>query len=240
VTATPDLAIDALKRRARRRLIGAIILALAAAVILPLLLESEPKPLGDDVSIQIPPIDNGKFVNPLSSKGTEAKAKAPGKTEPQSSALPPPSEPAAVAVPAPLPDVATSEQRAPASAPPADARQVPAAPAGDTKADAVAAAQASAPQPAAAPPTAAKAEPDKAPAGTIVIQLAAFADVKAANGLAAKLKKAGFPGYIEPLKTKQGTVQRVRVGPYASRADADAALAKLKAAGYSGAIATAR
>ena len=40
-------------------------LALAAAVILPLLLESDPKPLGDDVSIQIPPIDNGKFVTPL-------------------------------------------------------------------------------------------------------------------------------------------------------------------------------
>ncbi len=50
-----DLAVDELKRRARRRLVGAIVLALAAAVILPLLLEKEPKPLGDDVSVQIPP-----------------------------------------------------------------------------------------------------------------------------------------------------------------------------------------
>jgi DedD protein len=47
-------AVEELKRRARRRLVGAIVLALAAAVILPLLLESDPKPLGDDVSIQIP------------------------------------------------------------------------------------------------------------------------------------------------------------------------------------------
>src|SRR5947209_13268053 len=69
----PDLAVDELRRRARRRLIGAIILALAAAVLLPLLLENEPKPLGDDVSIQIPPIDSGKFINPLSS----APGKAP-------------------------------------------------------------------------------------------------------------------------------------------------------------------
>ena len=62
----PDLAVDELKRRARRRLIGAIVLALGAAVLLPLLLENEPKPLGDEVSIQIPPVDSGKFVNPLS------------------------------------------------------------------------------------------------------------------------------------------------------------------------------
>src|SRR5207245_10771808 len=72
----PDLAVDELRRRARRRLIGAIILALAAAVLLPLLLENEPKPLGDDVSIQIPPIDNEKFINPLSSgRAQDPKAK---------------------------------------------------------------------------------------------------------------------------------------------------------------------
>src|SRR5437868_10183746 len=59
-------AVEELKRRARRRLVGAIVLALAAAVVLPLLLESDPKPLGDDVSIQIPPIDSGKFITPLS------------------------------------------------------------------------------------------------------------------------------------------------------------------------------
>src|SRR6266478_9592063 len=75
----PDLAVDELRRRARRRLVGAIILALAAAVLLPLLLENEPKPLGDDVSIQSPPIDSGKFINPLS-PGTapDSKVKSDG------------------------------------------------------------------------------------------------------------------------------------------------------------------
>ena len=69
-------AVDELRRRARRRLVGAVVLALAAAVLLPLLLESEPKPLGDDVSIQIPPIDSGKFINPLSSaKAPDPKVK---------------------------------------------------------------------------------------------------------------------------------------------------------------------
>ena len=71
----PDLAVDELKRRARRRLVGAIVLALAAAVILPLLLENDPKPLGDEVSIRIPPVDNGKFINPLApDKGRENTA----------------------------------------------------------------------------------------------------------------------------------------------------------------------
>src|ERR1041385_7162443 len=71
----PELAVDELRRKARRRLIGAIVLALAAAVLLPRLLENEPKPLGDDVSIQIPPVDSGKFVNPLSPAPAEKSAK---------------------------------------------------------------------------------------------------------------------------------------------------------------------
>src|SRR6266478_6482360 len=116
----PDLAVDELRRRARRRLVGAIILALAAAVLLPLLLENEPKPLGDDVSIQIPPIDSGKFVNPLSpGKTPDAKA-VDGKRDKRS---PPASEPAAAESAAPMPkrsaetDSRASAQSSPATAP---------------------------------------------------------------------------------------------------------------------------
>jgi len=45
------------KKRARRRLVGAVALALAAAVGLPMLLDSEPRPLGGDIAIQIPSKD---------------------------------------------------------------------------------------------------------------------------------------------------------------------------------------
>ncbi|MCU6433275.1 SPOR domain-containing protein [Undibacterium sp. Jales W-56] len=45
------------KKRARRRLIGAVALVLAAVIGLPLLLDSEPKPLADDIAIQIPSKD---------------------------------------------------------------------------------------------------------------------------------------------------------------------------------------
>lgn len=42
------------KKRARRRLVGAIALAMAAAIGIPMLLDSEPKPLNGDIAIQIP------------------------------------------------------------------------------------------------------------------------------------------------------------------------------------------
>ncbi|SDF39893.1 MULTISPECIES: SPOR domain-containing protein [unclassified Duganella] len=45
------------KKRARRRLVGAIMLALGVAVGLPMLLDSEPKPLSSDIEIKIPAKD---------------------------------------------------------------------------------------------------------------------------------------------------------------------------------------
>src|SRR6185369_11980964 len=77
-----DANVDDLRRRARRRLVGAIVLALAAAVFVPMLLESDPKPLGEDVSVRIPPVDDGKFVNRLNDPSKSAPIKAsPPKSE---------------------------------------------------------------------------------------------------------------------------------------------------------------
>src|SRR3954466_1787526 len=45
-----------LKKRARRRLVGAIALVLLIVVFLPMVLDSEPKPLNQDIAINIPPI----------------------------------------------------------------------------------------------------------------------------------------------------------------------------------------
>jgi DedD protein len=41
-----------------------------------MLLEDEPRPLGDDVSVQIPPVDEGKFVNRLTGAAPEGKSAA--------------------------------------------------------------------------------------------------------------------------------------------------------------------
>jgi len=47
----------ALRRRARRRLVGAVAIALTVIVVLPMLFDSEPKPLGPEVDIRIPAQD---------------------------------------------------------------------------------------------------------------------------------------------------------------------------------------
>jgi DedD protein len=54
---------DQLKRQARRRLIGAVALTTAIVVILPMVLENEPKPIGQDIELRIPDKDKvGVFV----------------------------------------------------------------------------------------------------------------------------------------------------------------------------------
>jgi DedD protein len=69
------------------------------------------------------------------------------------------------------------------------------------------------------------------------VQVAAFSDRYGARSLVAKLKRDGFPSYAEEVETPKGTMHRVRVGPYPSRDAAATALAKLKAAGFSGMVA---
>jgi len=248
----PDLAVDELRRRARRRLVGAIVLALAAAVLLPLLLENEPKPLGEDVSIQIPPIDSGKFINPLSSgKALDPKAKGSvGMSKSGAPAVaPPPADAPATVPPATNTKSAENEQRTSgSSATPAPEAAPPTAGPETKVADAATGASDVKPAPAAPAPRAestlddakatATAKTDAAKSGAaFVVQVAAFSDRYGARSLVTKLKRGGFPGYTEEVTTDKGTLHRVRVGPYASREAAATALAKLKAAGFNGMIA---
>src|SRR5689334_17967822 len=53
-----------LKKRARRRLVGAIVLVSAVAVILPMVLDSEPKALNQKVDIQIPTNERADKAKP--------------------------------------------------------------------------------------------------------------------------------------------------------------------------------
>lgn len=91
---------------------------------------------------------------------------------------------------------------------------------------------AAAPKPATAAPK--PAEPVVKPAETpkpaasnvgFAVQLGAFSKAADANALRDKLRAGGFSAFVEQVKTDKGTLSRVRVGPVASRADAD----KLKA-----------
>ena len=80
-----------LRRRARRRLIGAIVLVTAIVVVLPMVLDTEPGPVSQDISVRIPSPDSGAFtpkVAPLPApKVPETRAAKP-QAEAQTTAAP--------------------------------------------------------------------------------------------------------------------------------------------------------
>src|SRR5688572_3031975 len=67
--------VDALKRRGRRRLVGAVALVLLAVIVLPMVFDPEPRKAAPPVSVTIPGQDDGAFTP----KGTKPPAKAPEK-----------------------------------------------------------------------------------------------------------------------------------------------------------------
>lgn len=76
------------------------------------------------------------------------------------------------------------------------------------------------------PKVEAKAEPKTpaAPAASGVgfaVQLGAFGKADDANALRDKVRGAGFSAFVEQVRTDKGVLHRVRVGPVASRAEAD-------------------
>jgi DedD protein len=242
--------LDVLRRRARRRLVGAVVLALAAAVLVPMLLESDPKPLGEDVSVKIPPVDDGRFVSKLGEKSRAAESASPAAAKPVPTLKSPDTATAAAAkqsstAPPEAKKPPTDAASTVASNPPAkDA--APAAPTKDASSgdapNPSPAVAAPSPKPASEanpPPSTEATKGAKPPSAAFSVQLAAFADDKGANALANRLKKAGHPAYTEPYASSQGTLWRVRVGPYATRDAAEAARTKLKADGQNGIIAAA-
>lgn len=69
-----------LKKRARRRLVGAVALALLAVIVLPMVMDQEPKPLTQDIQIRIPSQEAGG--SPLS------VVAVPAAVDPKPSAIP--------------------------------------------------------------------------------------------------------------------------------------------------------
>jgi DedD protein len=74
--------------------------------------------------------------------------------------------------------------------------------------------------------------------GKFAVQTAAPASEKSARDLVERLKQSGFPSFTEKIDSKDGTRYRVRVGPYATRDDAERARARLKAQGFGGNLVT--
>ena len=82
--------VDALKRRGRRRLVGAVALVLAAVIVLPMVFDSEPRSSAPPVSVRIPGEDDTPFAPKMPAKPV---AKTPAKAGEAAKPAPPKSEP---------------------------------------------------------------------------------------------------------------------------------------------------
>lgn len=232
------------KKRARRRLVGALVLGLAAAIVLPLVLDSEPRQTIPDVQVEIPPRDTPlpPRADEATARGNETAVVPP--VEPVSPA--PASEKPAPAAPAEPPKAAAIAPDAPAAtAPKAVDEHKPAAKAAPRPAEAPKAApktseaSKTAPKVAAAPKAEASApatSPSAKAETRFVVQVGAFANAGSARAQADKARKAGVRVYTETVKTAQGERTRVRVGPFTSREAADQARAKLKSLGLESSV----
>jgi DedD protein len=74
--------------------------------------------------------------------------------------------------------------------------------------------------------------------GRFVVQVGAFAENEKAREVRLKVERAGLKTYVHVAETPQGKRIRVRVGPFATRAEADKAAAKIKTLDLPAAILT--
>ena len=227
----------ALRQRARHRLIGALALVLAAIIIVPMLVESQPEApaqLPEVAQAPIPPLPEP--VSPDTGAPAEAgqvdetppaasplPAPEPVPSQPPAAVQPPASQPAPTPPPAQPETPAEPEKPAPAPKPANSGART------DDGALALALLEGrgnTAPKPAPAPAAA----PAK---GNFVLQIVALSNDSEAQSRRSQLVAAGVTNaFVEPATSNGKTTYRLRVGPFPTRDAAVAAQTRLRALGY--------
>lgn len=219
------------KKRARRRLVGAVALVLLMVTVLPMVLDdrSGQTTSQPEIALNIPSQDGTGFT----SKIIPVKDEPPAAAEPQVEMAPPLDTPAKPVAPEPKPDGAVSNKSAPApqaEAAPAPAK--PAEPAPEPKPAPAPTAEASKPVVTAAAPSGSMKK------GTVSVQIGVFSDAAKVDEMRSKIAASGVKCYTEDLNTSKGDKIRLRCGPYPTRADAQQALDRIKLAGFGGILVT--
>ncbi len=184
--------VEAMRRRARHRLIGACVLVFIGVVVFPLIFDTQPRPVSVDIAIDIPDRAHSKPVTaPASPKPLETAAALDSKEE-------------VVKAEAPAVSAVAPAKPEPAAV---DKPEAKADPKADTKTDA---------------------KSDAKDAPRFIVQVGAFSDEAKMRDVRAKVEKSGFKTYTHVAETKEGKRTRVRVGPFATREEADKVANKIK------------
>ncbi|KPK28631.1 MAG: hypothetical protein AMJ66_10615 [Betaproteobacteria bacterium SG8_40] len=190
-----------LKKRARRRLVGAIALVLVVVIFLPMVLDNEPKPVSENIAINIPPPPDANEL-PAEADETSAADSSTDNTSATSSGS------LRFTPVEPSPDTERSGEKKPEPAASTPPQQKPAA---------------------VSTPVESKPAPSRSSSAGFVVQLGAFSDAGNADRLAKTVRESRFDVYTEGVTTSGGKRTRVRVGPYPTRAEAEQARDRLKA-----------
>jgi DedD protein len=199
-----------LKKRARRRLVGAVAVAGLAAVVLPMVMDEEPKQQVQDVRIIIPDPDATPFapaVKPLGGETKEEEAAQPAGSPAARAVEPtePPPKPAEKPVEKPVPKPVEKPAKPVENL--AEAQRAAAILSG------------------------------KSTGELLEIRIGAFSNPANVRQLQTKLAELGIKVFTEPLESPDGRKTRVRAGPFDSHEAAETALKKMKRIGVNGVIA---
>ena len=208
----PAESVEVIRKRARHRLMGSVVLVLGAVVGLPLLFDSQPRPVAIDTPIVIP---DRNQASPLSATAGSAKTGA-GKE-----ALAP-DQTITAGQPGPAKSALTNsagldphEEVVPKDSKPEAKPEVKPEAKPEVKSEVK-------------PEVKLEPEPKSGDAVRSVVQVGAYADLAKAKEVRAKLESAGFKTYTQEIDTKDGKRIRVRVGPFATKEEADKTAEKIR------------
>ena len=221
VTAGPNENIEVVRRRARHRLIGAVVLVLVAVIGFPLLFDAQPRPVAVDTPIVIP---DRQAAAPLSGAASVPPEQAPAKPLlPTPQVVPPQASLGAREEVVPTEKVAEK----PAEKEPVAKEEVKATPAAK-------------PDNSEKPSAAATAKDDaskaqalldgkaEAATGRFIVQAGAFSEAAKVREVRRKLEQAGFKTYTQVVEKDGKSSTRIRVGPFPSREEADKVVARIR------------
>ena len=207
--------VQAARIRARRRLIGALVLLAVGVVGFPILFETQPRPLPVDTPILVPEGTPARVAPPVATRPAPAVPADAGNEPVALATAAAAAASAAVSAAPPQPVAATKPEPRPEPKPePEPPKPEPAKPSQTGKSTTTT-----------APESATSAS------GRFVVQVGAYNDPERLRAARQKVEKLGYKTYTQDVDSPTGKRTRVRVGPFDSRQEADAVATKVKASG---------